>query len=452
MGKPNAGKSTLLSRVSRARPEIADYPFTTKIPNLGIVQVDIDHAMVMADIPGLIEGAHSGAGLGHEFLRHVERTRVLVHLVEPEPMDGTDPIENYRAIRAEVEKYDIDLAGRPEIVAVSKAELPGAEASPQRVGTGNRQTCVAILLSHRPGAQRTDPQSVLPVKRTAASNMSELPDLLAVDVGTSRVKFGWFPGDVTCATQPPTSLLPIAAPQLPEPAETFACQHRGVPVSELIDEVAAWLSQFDELRPQVAMASVNHSAARAVETLFSQIGYPKVQVLTGSDLPLVVKVKEPGRVGIDRLLNAVAVNRIRQADLPAVVMDLGTAVTVDLVGNKGEFLGGAILPGWSLSAAALHGAASTLPLLTPDNMQLPEKGLGKCTSEAMASGLTWGLVGALEQLIAMYSGISAGKPQLFLTGGDATLVVDALNESVGPVRHVSHLVLAGIALASEATR
>jgi GTPase len=127
LGKPNAGKSTLLSRVSRARPEIADYPFTTKIPNLGIVQIDIDRTMVMADIPGLIEGAHHGAGLGHEFLRHVERTRVLVHLVEPSPMDGSDPIENYRAIRAELQQYDVDLADRPEVIAVSKGELPGAE-------------------------------------------------------------------------------------------------------------------------------------------------------------------------------------------------------------------------------------------------------------------------------------------------------------------------------------
>jgi len=127
LGKPNAGKSTLLSRVSRARPEIADYPFTTKIPNLGIVQVDADCSMVMADIPGLIEGAHAGVGLGHEFLRHVERTRVLVHLVEPMPTDASDPVENYRAIRGEVEKYDIDLGQRPEIIAVSKAELPGSE-------------------------------------------------------------------------------------------------------------------------------------------------------------------------------------------------------------------------------------------------------------------------------------------------------------------------------------
>ena len=135
LGKPNAGKSTLLSRVSRARPEIADYPFTTKIPNLGIIQVDQDRTMVMADIPGLIEGAHAGVGLGHEFLRHVERTRVLVHLVEPLPMDGTDPVENYQSLRQELELYDTDLAQRPEIIAVSKAELPGAEEVQRQLAT-----------------------------------------------------------------------------------------------------------------------------------------------------------------------------------------------------------------------------------------------------------------------------------------------------------------------------
>ncbi len=126
-GKPNAGKSTLLSRMSRARPRIADYPFTTKVPNLGIVQLDLDRSFVMADIPGLIEGAHLGAGLGLEFLRHVERTRVLVHLVEPMPTDGTDPIENYQAVRGELEQHSADLARRPEIVVVSKSELPPAE-------------------------------------------------------------------------------------------------------------------------------------------------------------------------------------------------------------------------------------------------------------------------------------------------------------------------------------
>ena len=144
LGKPNAGKSTLLSRVSRARPEIADYPFTTKAPNLGIVQVDMDRSFVMADIPGLIEGAHAGAGLGHEFLRHVERTRVLIHLVEPLPMDGTDPVENYRAIRREVEQYDPQLGSRPEIIAVSKAELPNAEEVRERIEAETGQPVMAF--------------------------------------------------------------------------------------------------------------------------------------------------------------------------------------------------------------------------------------------------------------------------------------------------------------------
>lgn len=127
VGKPNAGKSTLLSRMSRATPEIADYPFTTKYPNLGLVQVSLDHEYVLADIPGLIEGAHAGAGLGHEFLKHIERTRLIVHMVEPCPMDHSDPLDNYDQIREELEKYNPKLASRPEILCVSKAELPDAE-------------------------------------------------------------------------------------------------------------------------------------------------------------------------------------------------------------------------------------------------------------------------------------------------------------------------------------
>ncbi|MCH2200513.1 MAG: GTPase ObgE [Fuerstiella sp.] len=127
IGKPNAGKSTLLSRVSHASPDIAAYPFTTTYPNLGMVRLGYNHEYVLADIPGLIEGAHTGAGLGHEFLRHVERTRVLVHLVEPAPMDHSDPLDNYSQIRQELEKYNPQLANRPEIVCVTKAELPDAE-------------------------------------------------------------------------------------------------------------------------------------------------------------------------------------------------------------------------------------------------------------------------------------------------------------------------------------
>lgn len=123
IGLPNAGKSTLLSRLSRATPEIADYPFTTKHPNLGIVSYGDDRGLVMADLPGLIEGAHEGVGLGHEFLRHVERTRVLVHLIEPFPTDDSDPLHNYRMIRQELEQYSTALARKPEIVVLSKCEL-----------------------------------------------------------------------------------------------------------------------------------------------------------------------------------------------------------------------------------------------------------------------------------------------------------------------------------------
>jgi GTPase len=118
IGMPNAGKSTLLSRLSRARPEIADYPFTTKFPNLGLVSVDLDRNFVLADIPGLI---------GHDFLRHIMRAGILVHLVEPMPMDQSDPIENYHAIRKELGDYSDELANRPELLAITKAELPDAK-------------------------------------------------------------------------------------------------------------------------------------------------------------------------------------------------------------------------------------------------------------------------------------------------------------------------------------
>ena len=142
VGLPNAGKSTLLSRISRAHPEIADYPFTTKYPNLGTVQAGPDRAFVVADIPGLIEGAHEGHGLGHEFLRHVERTRLLVHLVEAVPGDGSDPVANYRTIRHELEHYSPALAERPELLVVTKMDLTGAAEARERIA---RELCREVL-------------------------------------------------------------------------------------------------------------------------------------------------------------------------------------------------------------------------------------------------------------------------------------------------------------------
>jgi GTP-binding protein len=144
IGLPNAGKSTLLSRLSRATPEIADYPFTTKYPNLGMVDIGGDHAFVLADLPGLIEGAHAGVGLGHEFLRHVERTRILVHLIEPFPADESDPVQNYRNIRRELELYNPELAKKPEFAVVSKSELTGSAGVRNRLAAEIDREVLAI--------------------------------------------------------------------------------------------------------------------------------------------------------------------------------------------------------------------------------------------------------------------------------------------------------------------
>lgn len=123
IGLPNVGKSTLITRCSAARPKIADYPFTTLIPSLGVVRVGVDRSIVVADIPGLIEGAADGAGLGARFLRHVERTRCLLHLVAIRPGETTDPVEDAEIINAELAKHNPDLAARPQIVALNKSDL-----------------------------------------------------------------------------------------------------------------------------------------------------------------------------------------------------------------------------------------------------------------------------------------------------------------------------------------
>ena len=127
VGFPNVGKSTLLSVVSKAHPKIANYHFTTLFPNLGVVYVDEGVSFVMADIPGIIEGASEGAGLGHDFLRHIDRCRLLVHLVDVSGSEGRDPVEDFEAINAELKEYSPELAERPQIVVGNKCDLLGED-------------------------------------------------------------------------------------------------------------------------------------------------------------------------------------------------------------------------------------------------------------------------------------------------------------------------------------
>jgi GTP-binding protein len=130
VGFPNAGKSTLIARISAARPKIANYPFTTLAPNLGVVSLSDDRSFVVADVPGLIEGAHRGQGLGHQFLRHLERTKVLVHLVDVSGETGRDPVEDLETIRRELELFQPELAAKPQIVTANKIDAAGPDLEP----------------------------------------------------------------------------------------------------------------------------------------------------------------------------------------------------------------------------------------------------------------------------------------------------------------------------------
>ena len=170
VGFPNVGKSTLLSVVSKAHPKIANYDFTTLMPNLGVVYVDEGVSFVMADIPGIIEGASEGAGLGHDFLRHIDRCRLLVHLVDASGSEGRNPVEDFEAICAELKEYSPELASRPMIVCGNKTDLlfdqEGADALKEHVeGLG---------LSYFPLSAATH-QGVKPLIQAIAAKLAELP-------------------------------------------------------------------------------------------------------------------------------------------------------------------------------------------------------------------------------------------------------------------------------------
>jgi GTP-binding protein len=148
IGLPNAGKSTLISAISRARPKIADYPFTTLIPQLGVVSVGEGSAFTVADIPGLIEGAHEGHGLGIQFLKHIERTRVLLHLLDITDPAHPDPVQNYKMIRKELREYDAALAERREIVVITKMDVSEVcEKMPEVKRVLEKKGCEVIAIS-----------------------------------------------------------------------------------------------------------------------------------------------------------------------------------------------------------------------------------------------------------------------------------------------------------------
>jgi GTP-binding protein len=138
VGFPNAGKSTLIARVSAARPKIADYPFTTLTPNLGVVGLSGDRSFVVADVPGLIEGAHRGQGLGHQFLRHLERTKVLVHLIDVSGATGRNPIEDLEILRRELQLFDATLAAKPQIVAANKIDAADPDEAADNIAALGR--------------------------------------------------------------------------------------------------------------------------------------------------------------------------------------------------------------------------------------------------------------------------------------------------------------------------
>ena len=170
IGFPNAGKSTLLAASSAARPKIANYPFTTLSPNLGVAQVG-DQTFVIADIPGLIEGAHAGVGLGHDFLRHVERTRVLVHVLDAAGVDGRDPLHDFEQINEELRLYQPELAERPQVVALNKQDLPEARTNLARLKRKlpvDKQMIFAISAATGEG--------VPPLLQHVAALLREMPD------------------------------------------------------------------------------------------------------------------------------------------------------------------------------------------------------------------------------------------------------------------------------------
>lgn len=259
------------------------------------------------------------------------------------------------------------------------------------------------------------------------SKTESLP-LVGVDVGNTRIKFGLF-------------VETSGDSDLPLPARTLDF---GGLVTDF-DEVVAWLAPHPVAKVAWRIASVNRpGSSRLIDWLRNRQAADNTRFVTTADLPLEVKLPRPDMVGIDRLLAAVGANVLRAPGRPAVIVDLGTAIKVDLVSADGAFLGGAILPGISLSARALHEFTDLLPLIAMDGLAHPPDPLGTSTVDAMRSGLFWGAVGAARELIGRFRTANSLEPQVFLTGGAAASVAPLLAVDCS---HVPHLVLGGLAAA-----
>ena len=234
-----------------------------------------------------------------------------------------------------------------------------------------------------------------------------------------------------------------------EPAEVFRIEHRRDD-RQWIEEVESRLAEMDLRRKRCACWPRASTGGRNAATdVLARQPWSRIETLTRGDIAIEVDVKEPARVGIDRLLNALAVNRVRSPQRPAIVVDMGTAMTVNLISEDGVFQGGAILAGPMTALGALHTATSSLPLLGPEVFETPPAAVGKSTDEAMASGAYWGAVGAARQLIERMAATCTDAPEVYLTGGAASGLAAHVGLGDRPARHLPQLVLSGIRLAAD---
>jgi type III pantothenate kinase len=274
--------------------------------------------------------------------------------------------------------------------------------------------------------------------------------MLAIEVGSSRIKLGWFPGKGACASEKPPGNLPIAAPLLPEPADVARIDHRrDMPdwIREVEDQLAEWSLPGET---DCVVATVRQAVADALfEHVLSRQSWSRIESLGRRDVPLQVDVTHPERLGIDRMLNAVAANRLRQPQRAGIVVDMGTAMTINFISSDGVFRGGAILAGPSTALDALHAATSSLPKLGREVFEAPPAVVGKSTQDAMAAGAYWGAVGAARQIIERMVAACSDAPDLFLTGGAAEPLAEHVGLGDRRARFVPHLVLSGIRVTSE---